>query len=89
MWHLARVVSSHTHHIARTRPDKRYSWTFNFDEDPYGEIDIIENINTESRNIVSLHTCGECNVTLTGTNPRPDCNLGGESRQCVAGADTN
>ncbi len=53
------------------------SWTYNFAEDPYGEIDIIEGTNLQSNNIVSLHTCGSCSFQLSGTDPRGDCNLGG------------
>lgn len=54
------------------------------DEDPTGEIDIIEGINLQSENIVSLHTCGKCSFKrIGGTDERSDCNNGGtESLQC-------
>lgn len=60
------------------------SWTFNFDEDPYGEADIIEYAMFDP-NAVSLHTCGACSFDLSGqpgTSPRSDCNLGGQSQGC-------
>ncbi len=65
------------------------SWTYNFDEDPYGEIDIIEGISHQSNNIVSLHTCGTCTFKLGGTDPRDNCDLGGESQQCSDDVVTN
>ena len=42
------------------------SWTYNFDEDPYGEVDIIEYAMFDSGNTVSLHTCGACKFDLSG-----------------------
>ena len=40
-----------------------------------GEIDVIEGINLQKRNVVSLHTCGECQFTGIGpSNPRSNCN---------------
>ncbi|KAJ9161747.1 Glycoside hydrolase family 16 protein [Coniochaeta hoffmannii] len=54
-------------------------WTYNFDEDPYGEVDIIEYAMFDSGNTVSLHTCGACKFDLSG---QPDCNLGDEAEQC-------
>ncbi|EWZ32448.1 hypothetical protein FOCG_13092 [Fusarium oxysporum f. sp. radicis-lycopersici 26381] len=62
-------------------------WSYNFDEDPVGEIDIIEGINDQSQNVVSLHTCGTCKFTkIGGLDERPNCNNGGtESEQCEDG----
>ncbi|UKZ71062.1 uncharacterized protein TrAtP1_012029 [Trichoderma atroviride] len=54
-------------------------WAYNFDENPVGEIDIIENINNPTQNIVSLHTCGQCTFTnIGGTEGRSNCNNGGD-----------
>ncbi|KAK3936336.1 concanavalin A-like lectin/glucanase domain-containing protein [Diplogelasinospora grovesii] len=64
-------------------------WTFNFDEDPYGEIDIIEGAMHQLNNIVSLHTCGTCQFTFSGTDPRSNCNLGGEAQGCADAGVTN
>ncbi|KAK3326918.1 concanavalin A-like lectin/glucanase domain-containing protein [Cercophora scortea] len=67
-------------------------WTYNFDEDPYGEIDIIEGTMHQSKNIVSLHTCGTCSFDFSGssgTDPRSDCNLGGVSGGCSDDVATN
>jgi hypothetical protein len=63
------------------------SWSYNFDEDPVGEIDIIEGINDQSQNVVSLHTCGACKFTkIGGLDERSNCNNGGtESDQCEDG----
>ena len=63
------------------------SWSYNFDEDPVGEIDIIEGINDQSQNVVSLHTCGSCTFTkIGGLDERSNCNNGGtESDQCEDG----
>ncbi|KAH7141844.1 concanavalin A-like lectin/glucanase domain-containing protein [Dactylonectria macrodidyma] len=62
-------------------------WAYNFDEDPVGEIDIIEGINKQTQNVVSLHTCGACRFTkIGGIDGRPNCNNGGtESDQCEDG----
>ncbi|KAJ4118853.1 hypothetical protein NW768_010591 [Fusarium equiseti] len=62
-------------------------WSYNFDEDPVGEIDIIEGINDQSQNVVSLHTCGACKFTnIGGLDERSNCNNGGtESDQCEDG----
>ncbi|WZH49911.1 concanavalin A-like lectin/glucanase domain-containing protein [Fusarium acuminatum] len=62
-------------------------WSYNFDEDPVGEIDIIEGINDQSQNVVSLHTCGACKFTkIGGLDERSNCNNGGtESEQCEDG----
>ena len=50
------------------------SWLFNFEEDPYGEIDIIEGTAymSQTQNEVSLHTCGTCSFPSLR---RPDCDL--------------
>ena len=56
-----------------------YSWTFNFGEDPYGEIDIIEGVMHQSLNMISLHTCGSCLFQQNVTSHRPDCDLHGDS----------
>lgn len=63
------------------------SWAYNFQENPVGEIDIIEGINKQPRNDVSLHTCGECSFSnIGGTNERTDCNNGGdETGDCEDG----
>ncbi|OIW28204.1 hypothetical protein CONLIGDRAFT_368372 [Coniochaeta ligniaria NRRL 30616] len=67
-------------------------WTFNFDEDPYGEVDIIEGAMFQPENIVSLHTCGACKFDLSGqpgTDPRADCNLGSEASGCPESDNSN
>lgn len=62
-------------------------WAYNFDEDPVGEIDIIEGINMQDSNDVSLHTCGACKFSkIGGINERTNCNNGGTlSQQCEDG----
>ncbi|OAA59155.1 glycoside hydrolase family 16 protein [Niveomyces insectorum RCEF 264] len=53
-------------------------WTYNMEEDPIGEIDIVEGINHQPDNIVSLHTGQTCRFEAgwqTGTDQRPDCAL--------------
>lgn len=69
---------------------KKKSWTFNFDENPYGEIDIIEGISNQPRNEVSFHTCGSCSFNFNNQE-RLDCNLGNEANQCSedGGSDMN
>jgi len=64
------------------------SWTFNFDEQPYGEIDIIEGSAHQTENRVSLHTCSECAFNMTSSihdeyqkfysMPRSNCDLQGD-----------
>jgi hypothetical protein len=69
-----------------------FSWTYNFDEDPYGEVDIIEGAMFMPNNIVSLHTCGACQFDLSGqlgTDPRSDCNLGQEADGCPESDNSN
>lgn len=63
------------------------SWSYNNDEDPVGEIDLIEGINIQDSNVVSLHTCGSCSFTdIGGSEERPNCNNGGtESKSCEDG----
>ncbi|KAI3400377.1 hypothetical protein diail_3394 [Diaporthe ilicicola] len=57
-------------------------WSYNFGENPIGEIDIIEGggaAGLQERNIVSLHTCSACQFTnIGGTDPRSNCALGGD-----------
>ncbi|KAM0394557.1 hypothetical protein ACHAPZ_009836 [Fusarium culmorum] len=63
-------------------------WSYNFDEDPVGEIDIIEGINAnQNGNYVSLHTCGACIFNRPGgLEPRNNCNIGGsDTRYCSDG----
>ncbi|KAL9082977.1 MAG: hypothetical protein Q9165_008705 [Trypethelium subeluteriae] len=62
-------------------------WSYNFDEDPIGEIDIIEGINVQDQNVVSLHTCGSCSFTnIGGSDERSNCNNGGTlSESCEDG----
>ncbi|KAK2933609.1 hypothetical protein FoTM2_004852 [Fusarium oxysporum f. sp. vasinfectum] len=63
-------------------------WSYNFDEDPVGEIDIIEGINgNQNGNYVSLHTCGACIFNRPGgADPRNNCNIGGsDTRYCTDG----
>jgi hypothetical protein len=59
------------------------SWTFNFAENPYGEVDILEGTiqMSQSSNSVSLHTCGTCHFEDLGGigDIRPDCNLCGDT----------
>jgi hypothetical protein len=65
----------------------KLSWAYNFNENPVGEVDIIENINMPTQNIVSLHTCGQCTFTnIGGTEGRSNCNNGGTiSQACEDG----
>lgn len=54
------------------------SWSFNFAESPYSEIDILEGNGwtRQSADTVSLHTCGTCNFpNLQGPELRKDCDL--------------
>ncbi|KAG6358480.1 hypothetical protein INS49_014364 [Diaporthe citri] len=57
-------------------------WSYNFGENPMGEIDIIEGggaAGLQERNIVSLHTCSACQFTkIGGTDERANCALGGD-----------
>ncbi|KAK8058597.1 hypothetical protein PG994_009045 [Apiospora phragmitis] len=51
-------------------------WTFNFDEDPYGEIDILEGAMFQDGNAVSLWTSEECQFTNIGSKEeRNNCNM--------------
>ncbi|CAK7213826.1 hypothetical protein SBRCBS47491_001938 [Sporothrix bragantina] len=54
-------------------------WTYNFREDPPGEIDIIEGVNHQAVNMVSLHTGGTCSFSASteenGLFHRDDCNV--------------
>lgn len=67
-------------------------WTYNMQEDPIGEVDIIEGISHQADNVISLHTCNKCKFTSgsqTGTDLRSDCSLGGDCQdnspnQCVS-----
>ncbi len=48
------------------------------EEEPIGEIDIIEGVNFQSANIVSLHTGPPCRFLpgwQTGREQRPNCTL--------------
>jgi hypothetical protein len=50
-------------------------------ENPIGEIDIIEGYNHDEQNVISLHTCSACRFkagSQTGVNQREDCSLGGD-----------
>jgi hypothetical protein len=86
---LAFAVSLRFH--VRTHDDQAANssgrWAYNFNENPVGEIDIIEGINKQDSNDVSLHTCGACTFeNIGGRNPRKDCNNGGTiSEQCEDG----
>ncbi|KAF4976234.1 hypothetical protein FZEAL_7072 [Fusarium zealandicum] len=62
-------------------------WLYKFDEDLVGEIDIIEGINLQDANVVSLHTCGACSFSnIGGIDGRSNCNNGGTvSQQCEDG----
>ncbi|EED22418.1 conserved hypothetical protein [Talaromyces stipitatus ATCC 10500] len=55
-------------------------WIYDYGEDPYGEVDIIEGVNDQVGDDISLHTSARCNLTAdpqseTGTNVRTDCSL--------------
>jgi hypothetical protein len=65
-----------------------YSWTINNAGNPYGEIDIIEGINDQTFNTISLHTSKSCSLTggrQTGTDVRTDCSLRSDSGCGVSG----
>lgn len=53
-------------------------WAYNAAENPYSEIDILEGGGwpSQSANIVSLHTCGQCTFpNLKGNEVRRDCDM--------------
>lgn len=63
-------------------------WMYNFNEDPIGEVDIIEGAMFQQENIVSLHTCGSCEFTkIGGVDERNNCALGGAANTCDGGTD--
>ncbi|QKX59701.1 uncharacterized protein TRUGW13939_06841 [Talaromyces rugulosus] len=65
-------------------------WTLNNNGNPYGEIDIIESYNDVGYAYLSLHTSNACTMTgsdFTGTNPRTDCSLSGNTGCGVQGTD--
>lgn len=68
-------------------------WSYNFAEDPIGEIDVVEggaDAGLQARNIVSLHTCGACEFEgIGGEDERPDCGMGGTGESCDGGDDVN
>jgi hypothetical protein len=54
------------------------SWSYNFRENPIGEIDILEGISHQKTNSFSLHTGGNCTIYpgwQSGTHPRANCAL--------------
>ncbi|KAK8065755.1 Hyaluronidase [Apiospora hydei] len=52
------------------------SWTFNFDENPYGEIDILEGAMFQDGNAVTLWTSEQCRFTNIGSKEeRNNCNI--------------
>ncbi|KAK8063878.1 hypothetical protein PG996_008530 [Apiospora saccharicola] len=59
-------------------------WTFNFEEDPYGEIDIIEGSMFQDGNEVTLWTGNQCRFTNIGSKKeRNNCKTGGdEAKGC-------
>ncbi|KAH8883551.1 hypothetical protein GQ53DRAFT_786731 [Thozetella sp. PMI_491] len=63
-------------------------WTFNFEEEPYGEIDIIEGTNHQTTNSVSLHTCGKCSFSSNTTRMRTDCDMHAD-QDCEHGTNAN
>ncbi len=73
--------------MSATSTNRRtYSWTYNMVEDPIGEIDIIEGINHQADNTISLHTCNKCQFTAgtqTGTDQRTSCALGGDCQDNI------
>ncbi|KAK7967302.1 uncharacterized protein PG986_001579 [Apiospora aurea] len=51
-------------------------WTFNFDENPYGEIDILEGAMFQDGNAVTLWTSEQCRFTNIGSKEeRNNCNI--------------
>ncbi|KAK8032365.1 hypothetical protein PG990_002099 [Apiospora arundinis] len=51
-------------------------WTFNFNENPYGEVDIIEGAMFQDGNSMTLWTDQQCKFTNIGTKEQKnDCNL--------------
>ncbi|KKA16868.1 Hyaluronidase [Rasamsonia emersonii CBS 393.64] len=66
-------------------------WTINNQGNPYGEIDIIEGINDQDYNDISLHTSAQCTLTggnQTGTGLRTDCNLDSSPGGCGVSGDS-
>lgn len=55
-------------------------WTYNYGEEPYGEVDIIEGANNQTGDELSLHTSARCRLEpdpryQTGSDVRSDCSL--------------
>ena len=55
-------------------------WTYDYAEDPYGEVDIIEGDNNQIGDVISLHTGATCRLkddpqSQSGTDIRNDCSL--------------
>jgi hypothetical protein len=55
-------------------------WTYDYAENPYGEVDIIEGVNNQIGDVISLHTSASCRLKAdpqiqTGTDVRTDCSL--------------
>ncbi|OKL60793.1 hypothetical protein UA08_03175 [Talaromyces atroroseus] len=55
-------------------------WTYDYAENPYGEVDIIEGVNDQVGDDISLHTSAQCQLTddstsQSGTDVRTDCSL--------------
>uniref|UniRef100_A0A093V9M9 Putative endo-1,3(4)-beta-glucanase n=1 Tax=Talaromyces marneffei PM1 TaxID=1077442 RepID=A0A093V9M9_TALMA len=54
-------------------------WTYNYAEDPYGEVDIIEGVNNQIGDVISMHTGARCRLdddpqNQTGTDSEPEAN---------------
>ncbi|KJR89950.1 uncharacterized protein SPSK_06006 [Sporothrix schenckii 1099-18] len=54
-------------------------WAYNFKEDPVGEVDLLEGVNHQAANMVSLHTGGTCefgaSADETGVDRRDSCTV--------------
>jgi hypothetical protein len=55
-------------------------WTYDYSENPYGEVDILEGANDQVGDVISLHTSAQCQLTgdsasQSGTDVRTDCSL--------------
>lgn len=55
-------------------------WTYDYSENPYGEVDILEGANDQIGDIISMHTSAQCRLvddpkSQSGTEVRTDCSL--------------
>ncbi len=70
-----------------------HSWTCGPDWPNGGEIDIIEGINAQKTNLMSLHTSASCSVqaagSFTGVSISNNCTVGPDNAGCSVDASTS